>query len=343
MDQYTGFTNPTIQPEEKYGWRGANQSMQGGIANIADYLRQRQQQENILNLVTMKANAEEQAKLRTQQQDPMYQMRMNAIKNMQSNPQFAGMMGGGDQSGFQAAGQFNPVAGAQPQGQGQSQSAEPSQYSMNPNFMFGGNEPFVANPAYKLYQDEQKERQKPESSDATQAITYRNLFKDELGKIKGIVGKDDFDWGFAGAARAATMNPSIVSFGQNFDKKTGKFSDPKAQDLSDIANSLNFIKRSVFGEAGKALTEGEKQVIFSTLDPTGQTKQNWMKNLDVALNILDQRAKMMAKNPANLEGAINAPQTNTKVPKSRPAGATHYSPSTNKFYDAQGNEIDAST
>lgn len=41
-DQYQNFSNPTIVPEQRYGWQSANQSAQGAGAGLADYLIKQQ-------------------------------------------------------------------------------------------------------------------------------------------------------------------------------------------------------------------------------------------------------------------------------------------------------------
>lgn len=42
-DQYQNFSNPTIVPDQKYGWEAANASAQGAQSGIAQYLMQQQQ------------------------------------------------------------------------------------------------------------------------------------------------------------------------------------------------------------------------------------------------------------------------------------------------------------
>lgn len=60
-DQYSNFTNPTIQPEQKYGFQGANQSLQAAGGGIAQYLLQRQQQGQGLQLQQAQQLANAQA------------------------------------------------------------------------------------------------------------------------------------------------------------------------------------------------------------------------------------------------------------------------------------------
>lgn len=71
-DQYQGFTNPTIIPDQKYGWQAANQSAQGAGKTIADYLMQRQQQGQSLQFEQAKnlANAQAMSMAYTGQRNP---------------------------------------------------------------------------------------------------------------------------------------------------------------------------------------------------------------------------------------------------------------------------------
>lgn len=141
-NSYQGFTNPTIVPDEKYGWQAASDSVGGVTQTIGDYLARRQDEVRKLHLgialAQGQAQAEQQAKIDAQQQDPVYQLRMQMINKMNAS----GF--GGNQSQPSVSGQaanfnpLNPVGGD-----------NPSQYIMNPNFAFGGNEPFADNPAYK--------------------------------------------------------------------------------------------------------------------------------------------------------------------------------------------------
>lgn len=152
---FQNFTIPTASLPNS-GWAGFNDNLNGLMGGLAGGAAQQMALRQQLQQSIALAQAEQAAKIQAQQLDPLYQMRMNAVKSMQSNPQFSAMFGGGqppaggqnDNTSSSTGGQsFNPVM---------SGNNQIPQYSLNPNFMFGGDQPFVDNPAFKQQQEQQK-------------------------------------------------------------------------------------------------------------------------------------------------------------------------------------------
>lgn len=137
-NQYQNFSNPTIIPDQKYGWEAASQGIGGAMQAFGDYFAQRQQEHQKLSMAIAlaqgQAQAEQQAKLMAQQQDPMYRLRMQSLQNQQM-PQSSQTMSSGSIN-------FNPL---NPITQGQNVPM----YIEDPNFAWGGNNRWKENPEFK--------------------------------------------------------------------------------------------------------------------------------------------------------------------------------------------------
>lgn len=102
-DQYQGFTNPTIIPEQKYGFQAANQSVQNAGNSIAQYLMQQQQAKQSIQL--------DQAKTLSQYQN------MIQASTGQRNPNIDAILSQnpyGRQMVPQGGGQTSTLQGGQP-------------------------------------------------------------------------------------------------------------------------------------------------------------------------------------------------------------------------------------
>ena len=140
-----------------------------------------------------------------------------------------------------------------------------------------------------------REAVKPETAEAATAATYWKSAVNNIANIKSIVGKPDFDWGPFGALRASTGKATLLTFGAKGNFKSGY--DKRTEDVLKIQNSLNELKRAAFGEGGKQLTNIERETIFRTIEPMGQTKEEWFNLLEQSEQILKSKTNMQIRNP----------------------------------------------
>lgn len=314
-DQYQGFTNPTIIPEQKYGWQSANQNVSGIGNALSKQFAMQQELENSKKLLMYKALSEQYA----QQLNPLNRILQGGkVAEAMSNaglpvpPEVQQYMFGSHQSfnnmpnsNFQAPSGSNiPTQGLMPSGVPLSPMNPIGNGMVMESVNYGPFGPKGEQKATNIpgLMDVEKAKLsvQPETPDAASAITYANLMKKSINNIQNIVQKPDFDWGLAGAAVASLGDPSLVTMGGI---------NTKSKDLLNITNELNLIKRSAFGEGGKNLTDTEKNIIFRTINPIGQTKEEWLRLLDESNKILESKSLLLSKKPSDLgfasQGSIN--------------------------------------
>ncbi len=154
-DQYSGFTNPTIVPEQKYGWQAASQSAGNLTKTLGDYLAQRQAETRGLQLGQAGEFAKAQADVWAKMQDPMARAAAYANLAMRGYPMQVidqKMKELDSQYGPQSMGQMlqgNPYAkyvmpqGQQPSMFGQGQPS-PSDAGSQPSPMGGQAQPTMS-------------------------------------------------------------------------------------------------------------------------------------------------------------------------------------------------------
>lgn len=322
MNPYHDFSAPI----EKHGWEAFNQSV-GGLGDaINAHFKQQETNKDAIKLLMLKnqletENAGNVEKVKKQAEFDMQGQQFERGKKWQAeNPAMFGgianpvsqtnnipQVPGGASSSVASTSMgsaFNPVSR-------QAESSEPSSFTTVTDPMTGKMKQ-VVNPKYQLYRSQEmaklKSKLQPESADAASAITYRDSLTKSIKEIKDIVQKPDFDWGSFGAWRVSQDNPSFTTFGRNMN-------DPKSQDMVKVHNALQFIKKSAFGEAGKTLTDTEKNLVYSVLQPQGQPIKDWTKNLDKSLAILTERANLLARNKDNVDSAIASTEVDSGLDK----------------------------
>lgn len=282
MPKYNNFHIPIIENEPQ-GYDALSQGISKTTSTLGAALMQRRQAEidmaNQIELARQKALIEGQVK--NQLANESFNQNINRLKQ---NPELFGLP---------SSPEINTTGGSM------SNIAPPAFRTLvNP---MTGQIHQVVNPEYSLYRSQElakmRNEMQPESVDASNAIEYARVAKASLDKIKPIVNKKDFDWGAFGAWRVGQDSASFTTFGRNI-------KNPKTKEMLDIHNSLQFIKKSAFGEAGKALTEGEKDLVFSVLKPEGQDIESWKNNLILAHEILINKANLLARNKGNIDRAI---------------------------------------
>lgn len=352
-NQYQNFTNPTIVPDQPMGWQAASQGVGDMTKSVGDYLSNQVNNKQALQLGQAKAFMQAQADAWGKMQDPLAQALERARLAQGGFPmQMLGNTNGGQMPSMQDMLQGNPYAGmiANPgMGSGPSNPTmspnPPSPMPSSPDVSSGASNP-AFNPLFagshssgNLVQStikmspwgtplpaeytnldavkaeaQAKQSIQPESPDAASAITYSGVMADGIKNIKNIVNKKDFDWGIGGAALASHGDPSLISFGNLSNVGWWGGKNPQSDDLLAITNQMNTIKRSVFGEGGKNLTNIEKDIIFRTLNPQGQSKGEWLKLLDASQKILETKAKLLTKDPSKLDFNQFGQMSGTEAP-----------------------------
>jgi hypothetical protein len=122
-------------------------------------------------------------------------------------------------------------------------------------------------------------QQKPKTSESAGILAFAPTYEKSMNKIKSIVSKKDFDWGLFGAARAFSPMGFLTSTGG---------------ELEEIQLELQNLKKAAFGEGGKQLTPMEAKIVFSALDPSGKDKKLWLKQVDEANKVLQEKAKLVS-------------------------------------------------
>lgn len=110
-DQYQGFSNPTIIPDQKYGWQSANQGMSDLVKNASGYLMQQQKmkQDNQQSLAQSLLAAKVQHLMYPQFSNPQASQALDQM--ISSNPYAKNLLGDISQS----LGQSGTQPGTQPQ------------------------------------------------------------------------------------------------------------------------------------------------------------------------------------------------------------------------------------
>lgn len=140
-----------------------------------------------------------------------------------------------------------------------------------------------------------EESAKLPSQEVSKAINGLETATDAWSKMRSIITQPDFDWGLLGGAIVSSGNPTLATL-----------KDPK---IKEIQTQLNRMKPSLmFGEGGKALTGTEKKLVEVTLNPTGKTPTEYIKQMD---QIIADKKRMLSKlqnkknvvNDSNLDDA----------------------------------------
>lgn len=276
-----------------------NQGVNAFMGHLAKQNLVKQTMQDELALATAKAKAEQQVK-----SDVIGENIKRAVALRQQYPDMFGIQqsmptyesaGAGGAPNADGGKSFNPI-----------KTPNPFVMTIDPTT---GNLKQVVNPEYSLYRSQElaklRNEMQPESADAANAIAYRNSLLQNMNEIKTIVEQPGFNWGSFGAARVSRDNPSFTSFLPQFGTNTS------TDDMMKIHNALQFIKKTAFGEGGKTLTDTEKQLVYSVLQPQGMKVQDWLGNLKKAHETLTEKSKLLSRKKGSIDTAI----TSTEVDK----------------------------
>lgn len=130
----------------------------------------------------------------------------------------------------------------------------------------------------ELEKSKKLEEQKPKTMEVAGLQAFAPQFNSSVENIKSIVNKDDFKWGIGQDFMAAVGNPMLMK---------------KDSPQQLVANELNKLKKAAFGEGGKQLTNTEKEIVFRAFEPQGLSIGEWVNNLEVANQVLQNKNKLV--------------------------------------------------
>lgn len=253
-DQYQNFTNPTIIPDQKYGWQSANQGMSDLVKNASGYLMEQHKKVQDLQL----QQAQDLSKFKTLDQiyyggahssqlDDLLSQNPYGKKLVSQQPQSLSTAGQGQTPGSMAAGAnmigmpgMSTMSGQSvlpsPIVNGSNGSSGTSMSPMNPT-----NGPVVTGMTQKAFEPPSITMQNPAGEAAVAgAKGYSEKMSGEMAGAQVGTAKDIQQLGMIKNA----IKPLVESYDKAYNSKAGGL--PAAGDIygSTIAKNTDFIPRA---------------------------------------------------------------------------------------------------
>lgn len=135
------------------------------------------------------------------------------------------------------------------------------------------------------------------TQDQNDAVAAVNYMKPRYEKINTLVNSGTLDDNkFTKLAKEITVD------------KNGQLLVPDGSPLEELVGLVNDVKLTGFSLGGKNLTEGEKQVVYSSLNPTGKSRKEYLRGLKSLPEYFQQRINSAT---GGMQGALKAGSTSS--------------------------------